>query len=79
MKLMSRWLKIQIPGKTRRNRTPTSDEERTKIRPETSRLLMIINAYSGEKGLQEAVEYSKTLLHKYALIENSNDVFLKMY
>ncbi len=59
--------------------TPTSDEERTKIKPETHRLLMIINAYSGENGLQEAVEYSKTLLHKYALIENSDDVFLKMY
>ncbi len=59
--------------------TPTSDEERTKIRPETSRLLMIINAYSGEQGLLEAVEYSKTLLHNYALIDKGNDVFLKMY
>lgn len=46
--------------------TPTSDEERTKITPETSNLLMIINGYSGEKGLKEAVEYSVELLKKYA-------------
>jgi DNA/RNA-binding domain of Phe-tRNA-synthetase-like protein len=47
--------------------TPTSDEERTKITAETSRLLMIINGYSGEKGLQEAVDLSWELLRKYAI------------
>lgn len=46
--------------------TPTSDEERTKITTGTSRLLMIINGYSGEEGLQEAVTYSVDLLKRYA-------------
>ena len=46
--------------------TPTSDEERTKILDHTNRLLMIINAYSGEEGLQEAVELSIRLLKQYA-------------
>ncbi|MBF6627218.1 MAG: hypothetical protein ITG04_01750 [Proteiniphilum sp.] len=46
--------------------TPTSDEERTKITTGTTHLLMIINAYSGEEGLQEAVEYSVDLLNMHA-------------
>ncbi len=46
--------------------TPTSDEERTRITAGTAHLLMIINAYSGEQGLQEAVDYSVQLLKKYA-------------
>ena len=46
--------------------TPTSDEERTKIDSNTSRLLMIINAYSGKQGLPEAVDYGVELLKKYA-------------
>ncbi|MDO5665506.1 MAG: phenylalanine--tRNA ligase beta subunit-related protein [Bacteroidia bacterium] len=46
--------------------TPTSDEERTKITAETTRLLMIINGYSGEEGLQEATNFSIDLLKKYA-------------
>lgn len=45
--------------------TPTSDEERTKITTNTTHLLMIINAYSGEKGLQEATEYSINLLNRF--------------
>lgn len=45
--------------------TPTSDEERTRITAGTAHLLMIINAYSGEEGLQEAVNYSVQLLKKY--------------
>lgn len=45
--------------------TPTSDEERTKISPETSHLFMIFNGYSGKEGLQEAVDYSVKLLQKY--------------
>lgn len=45
--------------------TPTSDEEHTKISPETIRLLMIINGYSGKEGLTEAVNYSMSLLKKY--------------
>lgn len=46
--------------------TPTSDEERTKITAETSRLLMIINGYSGEEGLQGAADYAVRLLEEFA-------------
>lgn len=46
--------------------TPSSDEERTKITSSTSRLLILINGYSGEKGLPDAVEYVRYLLEKYA-------------
>ncbi len=46
--------------------TPTSDNERTKITDSTTHLLMIINGYSGNEGLQEAVEHSHELLEKYA-------------
>lgn len=52
--------------------TPTSDEERTKITAETTRLLMIINGYSGKEGLQEATDYSTGLLKKYAEAEEIN-------
>ncbi len=50
--------------------TPTSDVERTKISLDTSRLLMLVNAYSGEEGLQKAVAYSQDLLKKYAYAKN---------
>lgn len=46
--------------------TPTSDHERTKISIDTRRLLMIINAYSGNTGLKEAVEYAESLLVEFA-------------
>ncbi len=59
--------------------TPTSDEERTKISVQTSNLLMIINAYSGENGLEDAIEYSKTLLTDYALYENDGNIEIKIY
>lgn len=49
--------------------TPTSDEERTKITSETTHLLMIINGYSGEKGLEEAADYAAELLCRYAEAE----------
>lgn len=45
---------------------PSSDEERTKITANTTRLLILINGYSGEEGLSEAVEYTTNLLKKYA-------------
>jgi DNA/RNA-binding domain of Phe-tRNA-synthetase-like protein len=48
--------------------TPTSDNERTKISEGTSQLLMIINGYSGNAGLQEAVNQSIKLLGKYAAL-----------
>lgn len=45
--------------------TPTSDEERTKISISTTRLLMLINGYSGKEGMEKAVEFSVELLKKY--------------
>ena len=45
--------------------TPTSDEERTKINPDTNKLLMLLNAYSGNDGLDDAIEYAKYVLEKY--------------
>jgi len=46
--------------------TPTSDNERSKISENTTQLLLIINGYSGEEGLQEAVNHTIQLLEKYA-------------
>ena len=56
--------------------TPTSDEERTKISLGTSRLLMIINGYSGLTGLVEAGQYSLELLYKYASAEAVQSMML---
>lgn len=50
--------------------TPTSDEERTKIDRNTRHLLMIINAYSGPVGLQEAGAYGADLLKRYVSATN---------
>ena len=50
--------------------TPTSDEERTKISANTTRLLMLINGYSGKEGLQEAADLSTELLRQYAEAKN---------
>lgn len=46
--------------------TPTSDHERTKLELGTTRLLTIINGYSGKEGLQEAADYMVELLKEYA-------------
>lgn len=50
--------------------TPTSDEERTKINNNTNKFLMLLNAYSGNEGLDDAIEYSKNILEKYANATN---------
>ncbi|MDD2475490.1 MAG: phenylalanine--tRNA ligase beta subunit-related protein [Dysgonamonadaceae bacterium] len=50
--------------------TPTSDEERTKIGLETNKLLMLVNAYSGEEGLKEAIDYSIYVLEKFVSAED---------
>ena len=55
--------------------TPTSDEERTKITAHTSHLLMIINGYSGEKGLREAADDAVDLLKTYAQATNVGIIF----
>lgn len=46
--------------------TPTSDNERTKLSADTTRLLVVINGYSGENGLMEAANHCIQLLEKYA-------------
>ena len=56
--------------------TPTSDEERTKIGDDTSHLLMIINGYSGREGLQEAIDYSISVLSQFADAKNIETVIL---
>lgn len=50
--------------------TPTSDCERTKISENTTQILMIINGYSGNNGLEEAVSHAHDLLLKYADLEH---------
>ena len=49
--------------------TPTSDHERTKLTADTTRLLMIVNAYSGHNGLPEALDLATDLLRRYAQAE----------
>ena len=46
--------------------TPTSDNERTKLGLETTRLLTIIIGYCGKEGLQDAADYMIELLKTYA-------------
>ena len=50
--------------------TPTSDNERTKLGLETTRLLTIINGYSGKEGLREAADYMVELINEFASAEN---------
>ncbi|MCD8042369.1 MAG: hypothetical protein LUH10_04835 [Tannerellaceae bacterium] len=50
--------------------TPTSDEERTRIELSTRRLLMIINGYSGNEGLNAAEEMAISLLQRYVKGKN---------
>lgn len=57
--------------------TPTSDNERTKIDIDTTRLLAIMNAYSGMEGLEESVSYMIGLLKEFASAENINIVYFK--
>ena len=59
--------------------TPTSDEERTKISVDTKRLFLILNAYSGENGLKEAIEFTQTLLTNYVLVDQNNDFQINLY
>lgn len=55
--------------------TPTSDNERTKLELGTTRLLAIINGYSGKEGLQEAAEYMLELLKGFAASENEEFIY----
>ncbi len=46
--------------------TPTSDNERTKLTPDTRRLLMIINMYGEEMPEDQIDELARRLLAQYA-------------
>ena len=50
--------------------TPTSDHERTKMDLSTTHILVIINGYSGDKGLAEAATMTIELLQHYASATN---------
>ncbi len=46
--------------------TPTSDEERTKITPQTTHFQICINAFAPEMPLTEALDWTLQLLEQYA-------------
>lgn len=46
--------------------TPTSDSERTMVRPETTHFLMVFYAFGGMKGLEPAMADAVALLEKFA-------------
>lgn len=52
--------------------TPTSDEERTKLTPDTSHLLMLVNIYEEETSAEDLVKLSKDLLSRYAGLKYFN-------
>ena len=52
--------------------TPTSDEERTKISINTKKILILINAYSGNEGLDKVISLISNMLIKYASASNIN-------
>lgn len=54
--------------------TPTSDNERTKITDDTANLLLIINGFSGNDGLNATVEFTEKLLSEYAQLKEWNVV-----
>ena len=56
--------------------TPTSDHDRTKITSDTRQLLVIINGYNGEDGLQRAINLSVDLLKKYADAKEIQSIIL---
>lgn len=56
--------------------TPTSDEEKTKISLNTKKLLMIINGYSGIRGLEEAAAFATSLLNDFIDARNVTIRFL---
>jgi DNA/RNA-binding domain of Phe-tRNA-synthetase-like protein len=55
--------------------TPTSDEIRTAIQPETTKFLMNINGYTGAEDLKKAIDYSVELLKKYV---DATDIEVKI-
>lgn len=56
--------------------TPTSDEERTKIELETTDLLLLLNAYSGSSGLDDARVLAQTLLIRFC---DAKDIYTAVF
>ena len=50
--------------------TPTSDNARTAIRPETKHLFMVANLYGDEMSAEDLAEYATRLLTQYAAATN---------
>ncbi len=46
--------------------TPTSDEERTKLTPDTTNLLMLVNIYGEEMSVEETIGMIKSCLNRHA-------------
>ena len=46
--------------------TPTSDNERTKIQPDTTSIVVLVNGYDGSlEGVRQTAEYIQQLLQRY--------------
>ncbi|MBP3229075.1 MAG: hypothetical protein J6M53_09885 [Bacteroidaceae bacterium] len=51
--------------------TPTSDSMRTRITPDTRRLLILINGYHGDRAaVEEALAYTASLLRQFAAVDS---------
>lgn len=46
--------------------TPTSDEERTKLTPDTTHLLMLVNIYGEDMSAEDTAEYARQILERHA-------------
>lgn len=57
--------------------TPTSDEERTKFTPDTHTVQICINAFGPEMPIEQAVNWTVSLLEKYAQATNVETRILK--
>lgn len=55
--------------------TPTSDEERTKLTPDTQHLLMCINIYGEELSLEDTINLTTDLLSRHA---NADDIKIEI-
>lgn len=55
--------------------TPTSDEERTKLTPDTQHLLMCINIYGEELSLEDTINLTTDLLSRHA---NAYDIKIEI-
>ena len=58
--------------------TPTSDEERTKLTPQTTHLLMLVNIYQEETSPQEVEAMAKELLSRYANLTSFSSKLIKL-